>query len=329
MTSLRNILLAAAGALVTLFVGTAFVLLFKGSRELNREQKALRTRKGEWEHYYRLRPFPSSANIDIENENERTLIGWHKNVTDRLKQGQMEHQERSPSTFMMMLGKTKDRLEEESARHAVKSLPMGFGFGFERYFQSGVPPAPDDVPRLTEQLFVTETLCRILFEEKIASLSDLKREEFEAGAVTVGGGAASGDAGTGSGGRVTRVSKRPAARPAEASQVPRGPQYSKMHFVLEFMAKEKPLWAILTRLAGHEAFVVVTALTLDRAAMVLTGPADGASAPAESVEATEPSATARPAAKARDLSRRQRLVCGPDLETPMKVRMELDVYRFR
>jgi hypothetical protein len=105
--------------------------------------------------------------------------------------------------------------------------------------------------------------------------------------------------------------------------------FAKYHFVVDFSAKEAVLWQVLNRLAASEMFIVVTGVWIEK------NKDDVRPAPARpEAEAPEAAPAGRTAPKAGDKApeavtyRRERLVSGPQIEDPMSVRLELDVYKF-
>jgi hypothetical protein len=200
---------------------------------------------------------------------------------------------------MDRLGRTQKNLER-SRRSTV--LPSGFLFGFER-FKDAVPPAPDDVPRLTMQLQILERLCLLLFEEGVAEITEIQRDLIE------GGGGPSQPAG--------RAPSQATTEQQGAGILRAGELYAKLHFAIEMRARETEVISLLNRLVNLDMFVVVTSLGFEKDA-----PDVVASREASGEDVAAPS-------KLQDYpSRPQRMVSGPEIAKPMKVRIELGVYRF-
>jgi len=321
MTKKKTLLLIAGAAVLVLIAVPAF-LLYQGISRFSHTEQKLRRSVNSLKQYYRQDPFPSPQNLKKVKENTRTLEEWFDSLTIRLSRGQQEIADKSPTAFMGLLSDTENRLIGFAEKTGV-DIPENFAFGFNRY-DGGVPPSPNDVPKLTLQLAVVETVCRVLFAARADGIVSIRREEFE-------GGKAAGEASSGTrpGGRPS-ARRRPGAR-RPTSEPPRKPGpdgtaadlYEVLHFTVRIKAKEAAVVKILNLLARLKMFIVVTQLEL-----AAEGPDLGVrlSSAAESALASAADAGAEPG---HVPSRRERMVCGPRLETPMSVALELDVYRFR
>jgi hypothetical protein len=366
MKSKAKLLLMAIVVVLLVVIGLSGFLLFKGIRQFASAEVKLKRSVSMLRNYYVRNPFPSTANVDKEVENVRVVEEWYGKLLGALKGGEIAPQQKTPSTFMTLLSNTKNALVAQARPNQPSgtALPKDFAFGFDRYMAIGSLPAPADVPRLTQQLMITEQICRILFEERARGLLAIRRDEFEDVAAPPQEGAAP------SARPLTRLPVTPEAagegvgqpKPDEVKQagiLKEGALYARMHFSVSFKATEKELLGILNRLSRHDMFAVVSSLRMDKAendvAAVKSAPA-GPAADVESPRATSPSAektsararrspgraAAAPAPEVASGSepapaeekakatgtRLERLVCGPAMEKPMTVKMELDVYRF-
>jgi len=309
----KNILLGVFGVLGLAVLGTASYLLHRGISAFSSTQKSLRGAERELTGYYARDPFPSPANVARELRNTEMLQKWFAEMMTALAEGQVTSSERSPSIFVGELGRSQSRMEAAAKSNGV-DLADDFAFGFDRYFAAGSElPPPDDVPRLTEQLLLVERLCNLLFGAKVARLVGLTREQFEGGSVSRPSPAAP------SGLRPMPSSLRPlTAMPAEPSGAPRAGagvipddgMYGRYNFAVEVIATERVLREILNRLASDELFVVVNALWVrkDQADIKRIPQRDDAK---------------------EVMYKTDRLVSGPQLETPIQIRLDLDVYKFR
>jgi hypothetical protein len=179
------------------------------------------------------------------------------------------------------------------------------------------------VPRLTQQLKIVQALCEVLYAARITELRGIGREEFEVDAV-VGAGARA-DAPV--------VRRRGEAAPASlnvvsasAGTVPEGQLFGSWHFVLLLSAKNAALINVLNGLARCPSFAVVTHVdvTGESALFRRSGEAPPPARRAPAASGTQPGEALKETASV--LSRDERVVCGHD--TPLTVRMELDVYQF-
>jgi len=307
----KKSLLFLAGTLgFAIVLAVAAFLLVRGIIRLNSTESDLTTRKAELDGFYANNPFPSPGNVQRENENGKALLGWFRALVGLAREGQVQPAERSPSNFMSLLGDRRTQLSQMAASNNV-ALAREFVFGFDRYFAAGSTlPAPEDVPRLTLQLLMIDKLCTVLFEERVSEVLGIEREEFES---TAAGGSSK-----------RRVLGRPAmqgAGVANAGLIVKDSLLGKMHFVVDLRVREKALFGVLNRLARHDLFVVVTGVGIDKDASdvkpVVKRRRDGDAAPtAEGAKTNDVPAHA------------ERIIAGLEVERPMKVTLDVDVYRF-
>jgi hypothetical protein len=242
-------------------------------------------------------------------------------LSGALREGQIEPIQKTPAQFLRMFSQTRDELKAVAAKTKT-SLADDFQIGFERY-SAGSLPAPPDVPRLAQQLVVADQICRIIFESGATELSKLQREEFEAAGAAAPAAAPAGG----------RVSRRRRGGPVAAvssgvgrswSVSPRAgvlgdkDLYARMRFGVSFEARQDALLRIMNALAAHDMFAVVSLLEIEKTADDVTPPAT----------ADEKAGDALGAELSEHPPRSQRLMSGDMLEEPMRVTMEIDVYRF-
>jgi hypothetical protein len=328
--------LCAVGAIALLVAG--FVLYGQISR-FGQASVSLTAAKARLEGFYREPVFPSADNVRRENENAVKLAGWFADLMAELRKGNIVSTEGSPSAFKSKhLEKTLEGLVQE-AQAAGTELPANFGFGFSQYAGTDALPSPADVPPLMEQLEMVNRMCRILFANRIKALSAVERTAFEnqpPKASTDAADAGSAPAGIGNA-RRPGVRRPGAQQPSAASPspsarqpgvIPEGALFSKYRFVIEFSAKESALIGVLNALAASPSFVVVKVLRLNKGIPVLmpvtVEPAAAAGIPIPGFDAPTPP-TAAPALKLGP----SYPVSGLELEIPMQVRIELDVYKFK
>lgn len=319
----RKILLGAAGLVLAVLILVPAFLLYQGISRFSDTETRLKRSVAELKQHYARDPFPARENVERLKESARVLDEWYDSLVEALSEGQKEVEDKSPTAFMGLLSDVENRLEQIAGKRDIK-IPEGFAFGFERY-DGGIPPSPDDVPRLTQQLAIVELVSRVLFAAGVDELNRVRREEFEKSS-TVAAPAARGSSRTGR--RRSPRSRepeeeKPAARAASSEL------YDVLHFGVQFKAGEEALLKALNLLARVKVFVVVSSLELqtqgpDIGVRIATG-VEGSGGLAGAERAVE-------VPMGVDLEhlppRRERLVCGPRLAEPMVVNLEMDVYRF-
>lgn len=294
----RNMLIVVSGVVVTLLLGFVGFLLFRGINRLSDTRKKLEKSMTELSDYYRKDPFPSEENVAREKENVETLRNWSGELLKNLREGQIEPKEDQNAMAFMDLLKNGRVMLKKSADSSGTVLPKDFAFGFDRFFATGEPPMARDVPRLIQQLTVIEELCKVFFEERVKEIVTISRSEFE--------GKESHDASD--------------IKSADTGGM--GDLYTKMHFVFGFNAKESSLRGVLNRVTGHKIFIVPTLLQFGKK------DSDVRSAPEPKGEGSSES-TEKVGKGFDDFQlRRKRVVCGREFETPMMVKLEVDVYTF-
>jgi len=350
----KNILISLAVLIVVVLLVVAAFLLVRGIMQFNDSEAKLVVAKQRLQELYDKKPFSSQPNVNKEKENVAILNEWFLKLTAVLRKGQIEPVQKSPSTFMSLLQGMKPELIRQ-ANEFSKVVSDDFGFGFERYLDtSSALPEPNDVPRLTQQLTIIEKLCGVLFSEKIEQLSVLQREVFETGP----------DAGAASPGGSYVAKAKAGVAPKlvnkGAGLLGEEDLYAKLHFIVEFKAMESVVLNIMNKLANHEMFIVVSSVDIKKEGSGLdeirsritasvapatsqlrvaapsslsnnADPFDEKPVVADNAKSVSPApgeqSTKPVAAEKRD--REARIVCGPELEKAMNIKIELDVYRFR
>lgn len=299
------------GALVAVLLIVGSVLLLVTSvRQTAKTQRQLNSKRSELDRIYKREPFPSKENVQRELANTTVLREWYGKLVNEAGKGQLEPEERSPSTFMSLLGQTQRTLIAESKGGG--RLPEDFAFGFDTYFgASSRLPDPKHVPRLTQQLKIVEGLCRMLFAENVTSIKAIRRDQFEAPT----DGAAPEPAPKG---------KKDAAPAVDVNGIPEGALYGKLHFSIDFEVRESSLLAILNQLARHDLFMVVTRVEVTKQ----MDDVPKAVRP-EPAAVAAPAVAGAPALAPEPLRRQERLICGVAVESPMLVTLDLDVFQFK
>lgn len=290
---------AIAASAVLVVVG---LLLFQAMSRLKSTETRLKKHTRDLEGYYKKEPFPSPENVQRERANTAEIDKRFEELMELAREGQFRiEQLPSPATFNGILGGRKSQFASYAERYGV-GLPADFNFGFDRYFEEGGSLAsPDHVPRLMEQLVIVQNLWMVLCQEGISDISRMQRDEFE-GSSTHG-----------------RAGAALTARAKNAGVIGEDDLFASFHFVLEFRAREQALVKILNRLAAHKLFIVATNLDIQKSGVDIK--------PSAAAEEAEESESGEDKPEFPPLL--QRTVSGLPVEAPMRITLELDVYKFR
>jgi len=298
-------------------------ILLRGVMRFNETASALNASRQQLSEYYREPIFPSSENVQREESNTSQMKLWFSDLTAALRKGNVASDERSPSRFVGILDRTRERLMRD-AQAAGTELPPSFAFGFDLYTGTGALPRPDDVPRLTEQLVLVNRVCKILFDNRVKELRVVERGLFEEGAAAIAiSPAVATHAATAGSGRPSASGRNVPAHTGsgvaamQPGIIPEEGLFGKYRFSFEFNAKETALIAVLNALASSPAFTVVNVVRIAKDVPVLMPAAPEPAA--ETIAAEQTTIHLGP----------NYPVCGLEMEVPMRVRIELDVFKFK
>jgi len=333
MRSRRKAIIVAAVVLFALLFAGVGVLLVRGFMAFSRAEASLNDTKGRLEFLYGRNPFPSDQNLERERANLDVIEKEISSLLGALSRGQVEPLEQSPAKFVGQFWEAREAMLVKAEAAGVTVLgKKEFDFSFGRQMTGGLP-TQKDVARLTQQLRIVQSLFDVLCTSRIAELRGIGREEFEEEATGAGAARAAAvppsghhkGAGGASGPAMNTVD-------AEAGLVPEGKMFGTWHFSFDFAANESALIRVLDGFARNPLFTVVTRVELvgdskmnakaPEAAPAPSAGLKGAAAKRAARGATAPAKPVPAAALSSDL----RIVCGRD--TPVSVRMEVDVYQF-
>ncbi len=312
MQSRRKMIVIAVSVVLSLLFLGAVALLVRGFIQFHQVEAALQSSKTNLEMLYAQNPFPSAINRKQELENIKEIQQELLDLQSAMGAEQVEPVGQSPARFMTQFFETKDRRLLARAVDQNIKIPRGFDFGFGRHIKGDLP-APQDVPRLTQQLKIVETLCNLMFSCKISGMTAIFREEFEADAL--GGSARPATSAPGDGSMNRNVVD------AMAGTIPPGQLYGRWHFAFQFTARDSAVMKLLNALANSGVFVTITRLEINGDEKLF----DRKEGVAETAKLVE-TADGVPAVKEPPKSRDERVVCGR--EAILTVKMELDVYQF-
>jgi len=301
----KKTLLIVVSSVSGLLLALAGVLLFLEIRGYQEMKGKLKRTQSTLEMLHAEDPFPSDANVVVVKQNAQELVKWHDELLGKLKKAEQASEVKSPSTFITALSDTLAELKT-AASSANVTLGEDMAFGFDRYVTTGTLPEPDDVKRLTTQLTMVDTIARLVFASGASSLTAFSRDEFETAqdGETSSRSPAAKPSKKKSSRKVARMSKPP---DAQAGLLPEGALCGKFHFSLEVAGTATALRDLLYQLARSDMFIIVTSLEFSREGEEIKA------APSKEALAEVPQNPI------------DRLVSGGSVETPLNVRVELDV----
>jgi len=270
---------------------------------------------------YRGKIFPSAETIARVHEDQKALETWLVTASNLVHKGDLPVEPKSPTGFKQTLQATVRALSSHPGAVNGKVVASGFHFGFDKYLgQSDSLPSAEHVDRLTRQLVMIEMLCKELYAANILELKAVSRETFEELAAP---GQQREEPQPSN--RRRRRRDEDAAAPAPAAAVVRETSgyFSKQRFTFEFLARPSSFIAALNRLAAMELFVVVAETEFRKTDDPLAK-RGSANKKKEGAAQGGSEVVVDPAT----LTHVERLVTDPDLEPPVSVKLEIDVYSF-
>lgn len=338
-----NTLLVASMAVVALIVLAACYLIYNGI-SLSDEAKMERDDNfANFERTFRKAdPFPNEDNIKRMAENIEVMSDGYNRLVADLGEGVTL----APVATDAEFGRRREQVLSELTAAApighsgTRIIPQDFMFGFDSY-RDGHAASLETIPRLLLQLDIIDAIVRQMYASDILALTSVTREVFE-------GEAQATDDEEESGGRRGRRRGRSSRDEDSASDagsdttgdlsgidVPLNRQ--KFHFA--FDAKEEALVNLLNRLASMPMYVAVTRLEFEKSGQDVAAAApERAAAPRErrtpqqrgrrfgSRRAEETETPAPEETEASPTGRLARLFSGRNLESPVHVQLDVEVY---
>ena len=320
----EKMLLIAAASIGGIFFLVAAILLYESVSNFHDLEAKLASKKERLNSYYTEDPFPSRENVKAENANVQTVVQWGNELIKRLSDSNITSTDSSPSLFKKRLGITGSILRQKALKRNT-ALPENFSFGFSAYSQE-MRPNPDDVPRLTEQLKITKKLCEILLTNCVNSITSITRDEFEKKQSSNNEVTSERSGRRRSSRRQSRApnstpSSSPEKSVSNAGIIKDGKLHTKYHFVLDFIGSSSSLLAVLNDLASSDMFAVVTSVRVKKDIPVLMPELTS------KVDETETNPD-QPLLHAPERPVQIR-VCGSEMELPIEIHIEVNVYKFR
>lgn len=314
MQSRRKLLIIVVASILVLLLAGAATLLVRGFLQLQEVDVNLQSASETLTSLYAQNPFPSGGNLRLERENIKSIGEELLGLRLAMAAGQVEPVAQSPAKCITQFWETRNSLLARAG--SATKVDRAFDFGFGRHMKGDLPSI-QDVPRLTQQLKLVETLCNILYASRVSTLNGLCRQEFEsdAGAIVATGRPLAAPSPVRAGDIVIKNTVD-----ATAGVIPAGQLYGRWRFGLHFTARESALMKVLNGFSSSPVFIVVTRLEVAGDEKVFDRKE------AEAVAAKSAESSGEVGTKEVVRSRDARVVCGRD--AVMNVKLELEVYQF-
>lgn len=269
----------------------------------------------ELQSLYNEKVFPSAENIARVKEDRKSLEAWLVTASNLVHKGDLQVDQMSPTGFKQTLQATVRRLSSQIGTVNGKVVAAGFNFGFDKYLgTSDSLPASEHVAQLSQQLTIIELLCKELFAANILSLETVTRETFDEQS-------ADQPKQDDNSNRRKRRRDDSGRAPAAAAAVSNTSEFfSKQRFTLEFKTRPSAFIDALNRLAAMDLFVVVAETEFRKT-----------DDPLAKRTSKKKDSTAEGAAvvDTATLTHAERIVTDPELEPPVSVKLDIDVYSFK
>ncbi len=335
-----KITLIAASAVFLILVAVAGVLAGKQNAAAEKARKGRDREFRDLEAVFKDDIFPSETNVVVLGENVKRLTETRDTIEKSLTAMNVPLLTNiSASVFMQKLQDiVVSKAKAAPLVEGKRSVLPDFAFGFERYVgPSSRMPRENEVPRLVQQLGIVISLIDEMYAANVMHIDAIGREIFEEGDEEQppeeeeesggrGRGRRRGSRGGGEGGASGKALLAPIATEL----------YEGQHFVLRFSARQDAVIDLLNRIARLRYFTVVTDVRMNKLVPDVRPPlapnekeAGGRSARrggAAQNEDVVQDAEAMPLLS--DLPPAQRLMSGPDVDPPLNVTIELDVFNF-
>ncbi len=319
----QQIVLIVCGALMAIFCLGAGWFLFSAMMERSAAADQRNEAYQQVQKIYGSKVFPSEENIARVNDDRKALEAWLTTASALVHKGDLLIDTNSPAVFKQSLQRTVRELSAQPGAIKGKVVDSGFSFGFDKYLgDSASLPEKENVWRLTQQLTIIEKICKELYAANILSLEKVQRETFD----DVSLDQPKEESGGRRRSRKDRQPERKAAAPAGmvsgASEY-----YSKQRFSFVFQARPAALVEALNRLTAMDLFVVVSDTEFRKTDDPLLK-RDTRKREKEAQGGVAAEGLGGAAVDLATVPHEARIVSDPELEPPVSVKLDIDVYSF-
>lgn len=340
-----NLVLAVSMAVVGVIVIASGVLVFNSFQDASATKSERDSKFDRFRGICRKDPFPNEKNIAQMGENVHTVSNWYGTLLEGLGDPLVFTKHEAASIFGSRREQVIAGLREvaPAGLGGARVVSPEFMFGFEAY-REGKTAKISEVPRLLYQLDLIDSIVRAMYDSKVLAINAIEREVFEQGA----GAEAVAEEEESSGGRRRNRNRNRGRSSSSDSEEASSTGVSvdaqgnfpedfalplnRQIFKFDFLAKEESLIQLLNRLSSMERYIAVTALQFEKKDSDFfkekeekseTRSGGGLRRGLGTRKEAEPTAAATPAEPA---SRLARSFTGKNLESPIAVKMTLEVY---
>lgn len=344
--------LAAAG------LGFAAKTKFDAAAEARAEKE---NSAAELDRIYNGAIFPNAGNVEAMEEVLAQFREGREVLTNELAKcnvSAVAPGEMTPSAFQSKLSEVVRFLQARAPLvEGRKTVADNFAFGFEAYFGKETMPSAEEVPELVRQLTMTTLLTLEAYGAQVSRITKIERDAHDKATLDLRQG---GDRRREAEPEMEPESKRRGGNRRKVEEK-RAPLFTSQPMTLEFTARQDALIDFLNRLNGiKKPFVVVKTVSAKKAgddlrkAPAPEAEADSASAraarepregragrqpregraarPARGAErereTRRPAQDAPAAPKPAEMPPELRVVSGADIDPPLNVRLELEIFNF-
>ena len=332
----------AVVAIIVIVSGVLVFLSFQGAHETRDERDS---KFSSFKKVCSQDPFPNQENIDRMGDNVGTVSNWYGVLLDNLGENLVFQKVENASLFGSRREQVISGLRAAApvGLAGAKVVSDDFMFGFDAY-REGKTAKLDEVPRLMYQLELIDAIVREMYAAKVLSISRVERETFDVSS----GDAAQEEEEEPSSRRRGRRGRRSSSDDDSSSSSMGGSSSSnaegdladfplplnRQRFHFEFLAKEESLVDLLNRLSSMDRYVAVTALEFVKTGSDFFAPKEeeksGKSGKSGKSSFGKKKGEPEPVVAPQEpTSRLARIFTGSKIESPVAVKMDVEVYATR
>ncbi|MBQ7189322.1 MAG: Amuc_1100 family pilus-like protein [Kiritimatiellae bacterium] len=337
----QQVTLIVLGSIFLVLTAGVGWFLWQAIDERSGKEEELSRKTAELDRIYNRPVFPNATNIAVVKQNEATVSNWMRRAAAQLKQGAIRVDLQTPSGFKQKLQDTVRELSSQPGSVSGKICAPNFFFGFDRYLgeSSSLPADTNVATRLAYQLAVIDKICKELYADGILEIRSVTRELFddnEAKQRELEAQQQEEESRRNRRNRRNRNRKQAQENAAQQGDGTANFQIAKQPFAFEFVARPDAFTKVLNGVAAMEPFTVITKVeyrslgdSLAAYAQRLKSSDDALKLQQQQEEDSgDTLAEAEKKKTAASAQPKRIIVTSPDLEPPLLVKIEVDVYSF-